>query len=83
MITDPDIFDALFKSSDFVEDTERYAVYNSVLHKISHLVSSRTRILRNWYFQIFLPENHEVKIQYSEIVESELQRNDRRMARCI
>jgi hypothetical protein len=27
------------------------------------------------------PENHEVKIQYSKIVKSELQRSDRRVAR--
>jgi hypothetical protein len=29
------------------------------------------------------PENHEVKIQYSEIVKSELRRSDRRVARCV
>jgi hypothetical protein len=53
----PGIFDTLFKSPDFVQDTERSAVYTLCpAEKNSHLVSSWTRILRNWHFQIFLSE---------------------------
>jgi hypothetical protein len=29
------------------------------------------------------PKNHEIKIQYSKMVKSELQRSDRRVARCV
>jgi hypothetical protein len=83
----PGIFDTLFKSPDFVEDTERSAVYTFCpAEKISHLVSSWTCILRNWHFQIILweaMENNEVKIQCTEIVESEYRRSDRRVTRCV
>jgi hypothetical protein len=53
----PGIFETLFISPDSVEDTERSAVYTFCsAEKTSHLVSSCTRILRNWQIKIVLRE---------------------------
>jgi hypothetical protein len=68
----------LFKSPDFAEDTERSAFYAVCpAEKISHLVSSWTCILRNWRLKNIImgnnrPENHEMKVHYSEMVKAEL-----------
>jgi hypothetical protein len=63
VITDPGIFDTLFKLPDFVENSEKCSQYILPCRKkISHLVSLWTCILRNWRFQIFLWEAVDLRI---------------------
>jgi hypothetical protein len=85
----PGIFDTLFTSPDFVEDTERSAVYtfcpaekNQPLDIFMDTYSEELAF-PNIFMGSSRPKNHEVKIQYSKIVKSELQRSDRRVARCV
>jgi hypothetical protein len=85
----PGIFDTLFTSPDFVEDTERSAVYTFCPAERNRPLSifmdtySEELAFPNIFMGSSRPENHEVKIQYSEIVKSELRRSDRRVARCV
>ena len=83
------IFDTLFTSPEFVEDTERSAVYSfSPAEKnkpISIFVDKYSEELAypNIWFGDSRPENHEVNVHYSDIVKSELRRADRRVAMCV
>jgi hypothetical protein len=58
---------------------------HSVLHKKNQLLSifmdtySEELVFSNIFMGSSRPRNHEVKIQYSEIVESEFQRSDGRL----
>jgi hypothetical protein len=85
----PGIFDTLFTSPDFVEDTERSAVYTFCPAEKNQPLSifmdtySEELAFPNIFMGSSRPKNHEVKIQYSKIVKSELQRSDRRVARCV
>jgi hypothetical protein len=73
-------FDTLFKSPDFVDDTDRSAVYtfcpaekNKPLHIFMDTYSEEMEF-SNSFMRIYRPRpgKHKVKIQYSEIIESEL-----------
>ena len=95
------IFDTLFTAADFVEDSERAAVYGHIDSGGSDSVYSFAPSEGNKPISVFLdtyseelsfpnifwgngrPQNHTVKIHYSDIVKSELRRSDRRVATCV
>ena len=83
------IFDTLYTSDDFVEDTERSAVYNFAPAEknrpVSIFIDKHCEELGfpNLFYGNARPEEHPVKIHYSDIVKSELRRSDRRVARCV
>ena len=95
------VFDTMFTSADFVEDSERSAVYGHINAGLSDKVYSFAPAEGNRPISIFLdryseelafpnifwgtarPDTHPVKVNYSDIVKSELRRSDRRVATCI
>jgi hypothetical protein len=83
----PSNFDPLFKSPYFVEDTERSAVYTLSCQKKKLQLNifmdtySEELAISNIFRRSSRLTKHKVKIQYSEIIRSELQRSGRRVVR--